>query len=41
MCISLFARGSSPEQLQTTDSLSQLKMKLLDIALMVAKKKDH
>lgn len=35
ICISLFARGRNPEQLQTAGSLGQLKMKLLDVALVV------
>lgn len=41
MCVSLFAKGRNPEQLHTTASLSQLKMKLLGVALMVTKRKDH
>lgn len=41
MCVSLFARGRNPEQLQNTDCLGQLKMKLLGMALMVTKKKDY
>lgn len=41
MCISLFATGRNPGQLQTADSLSQLKMKLVGIAFTVTKRKDH
>lgn len=35
------ARSRNPEHLQTPDLLGQLKMKLLDIALKVIKRKDH